>query len=54
MVYYGQGDELHLSFNFLFFFVKWNVVVWCDCIEIMYCVFDLIGVWFIWVFLNYD
>ena len=52
--YYGQGDELHMSFNFPPLFAAWDAQAWREQIETSQRVFDPIGAWPTWVLSNHD
>lgn len=52
--YYGQDDELHLSFNFPPMFAPWEAEPWRACIEQAAAVLDPIGAWPTWVLSNHD
>ena len=38
--YYGNGDELHLSFNFPPLYARWEALKWRRCIENTTSAFD--------------
>jgi len=52
--YYGDGDELHLAFNFPPLFTKWDAAKWRRQIERAQQHFDPIGAWPTWVLSNHD
>ncbi len=52
--YYGQRDELHMSFNFPPLFAAWDAQVWRQQIETSQRVFDPIDAWPTWVLSNHD
>ncbi len=52
--YYGEGDELHMSFNFPPLFAAWDAAVWREQIESAARLFDPIGAWPTWVLSNHD
>lgn len=52
--YYGQGDELHLSFNFPPLFAPWQAERWRECVERTDSVLDPIEAWPTWVLSNHD
>ncbi len=52
--YYGDGDELHLAFNFPPLYARWQEQAWADCIEATVDAFDPRGAWPTWVLSNHD
>ncbi|MEI7859405.1 MAG: alpha-amylase family glycosyl hydrolase [Acidimicrobiales bacterium] len=52
--YYGEGDELHLSFNFPPLFAPWLADRWRACIEDTMSALDPRGAWPTWVLSNHD
>jgi alpha-glucosidase len=52
--YYGDNDELHLSFNFVPLWTDWNAKAWRKQIEISGKAFDPINAWSAWVLSNHD
>jgi len=52
--YLGDGDELHLAFNFPPLFAKWNAGKWRRQIEIAAAEHDPLGAWPTWVLSNHD
>ncbi|MBM4268008.1 MAG: alpha-amylase [Deltaproteobacteria bacterium] len=52
--YYGDGDELHLSFNFPPMFAPWSAEKWRACIEEASALLDPIEAWPTWVLSNHD
>jgi alpha-glucosidase len=52
--YYGDNDELHLSFNFPPLFTPWEAARWRRQIEITASELDPIGAWPTWVLSNHD
>ena len=52
--YYGDHDELHLSFNFLPLWCKWEPDVWRRQIEDAATAFDPVDAWPTWVLSNHD
>jgi alpha-glucosidase len=52
--YYGQGDELHLAFNFPPLFVPWEAEQWRRQIDRAMAEFDPIDAWPTWVLSNHD
>lgn len=52
--FYGDGDELHLSFNFLPLWSEWDATVWRRHIAEALDAFDPIGAWSTWVLSNHD
>jgi alpha-glucosidase len=52
--YYGDGDELHLSFNFAPLYVPWTATAWRQQIEIAQRELEPRGAWPTWVLSNHD
>jgi alpha-glucosidase len=52
--YYGQGDELHLSFNFPAFFAPWEAPAWRARVDDARRLLDPRGAWPTWVLSNHD
>jgi len=52
--YYGQGDELHLSFNFPPLFAEWQAAAWREQIETVERELGARGAWPTWVLSNHD
>jgi alpha-glucosidase len=52
--YYGDGDELHLSFNFPPLYTPWDADAWRAQIERTTGLLDPIGAWPTWVLSNHD
>ncbi len=52
--YYGQGDELHLAFNFPPLFAPWLADRWTECIGTTAAALDPRGAWPTWVLSNHD
>jgi alpha-glucosidase len=52
--YYGQGDELHLAFNFPPLFAPWEASAWRDQIARAEAEFGPRGAWPTWVLSNHD
>lgn len=52
--YYGNGDELHLSFNFAPLFAPWRAAVWLELIERSESALFSVGAWPTWVLSNHD
>ena len=52
--YYGNGDELHLAFNFPPIFAPWDAVVWRAQVERAAAEFDPRGAWPTWALSNHD
>jgi alpha-glucosidase len=52
--YYGEGDELHLSFNFPPLFAEWTAEAWREQIEKTFSVLDPVCAWPTWVLSNHD
>lgn len=52
--YYGNGDELHLSFNFSFLWAKWDATRLRDKITSTLSHLDQRGAWPTWVLSNHD
>lgn len=52
--YYGQGDELHMCFNFPPLYTEWKAEAWRGCIEATTGALDPLGAWPTWVLSNHD
>jgi len=52
--FYGTGDELHLSFNFLPLWCPWDAEVWRGQVKDAAEAFDPVGAWTTWVLSNHD
>jgi alpha-glucosidase len=52
--YYGEGDELHLSFNFAPLYIAWRADAWFEVIETTYSSLEAKGAWPTWVLSNHD
>lgn len=52
--YYGNGDELHLSFNFPPLFTPWEARRWRKQVQITAAELDPVGAWPTWVLSNHD
>jgi alpha-glucosidase len=52
--YYGNGDELHLAFNFPPLYAPWEKRAWTECIEQTVEALDPRGAWPTWVLSNHD
>jgi len=52
--YYGDGDELHLAFNFPPLFAPWLADHWRGCIEDTCAALEPRGAWPTWVLSNHD
>jgi alpha-glucosidase len=52
--YYGQGDELHLAFNFAATHAPWDAGAWTTRIERIEELLDPKGAWPSWVLSNHD
>ncbi len=52
--YYGDDDELHLSFNFAPLFSRWRAASWARNIRTASEVLDDAGHWATWVLSNHD
>jgi len=52
--YYGDGDEVHLAFNFPPLFAPWRADRWRACIEETAASLDPRGAWPSWVLSNHD
>ena len=52
--YYGEGDELHLSFNFPPLLAPWWHQQWSACIADTIDTLDPRGAWPTWVLSNHD
>ena len=52
--YYGDGDELHLAFNFPPLYARWQEPAWAECIDATVDALDPRGAWPTWVLSNHD
>jgi alpha-glucosidase len=52
--YYGDGDELHLAFNFAFTHAPWDAAAWRKRIERVEELLDPRAAWPSWVLSNHD
>ncbi len=52
--YYGDGDELHLAFNFPPLFARWRARDWRRQVEAVAAQVDPVGGWPTWVLSNHD
>ena len=52
--YYGEGDELHLAFNFPPLYAPWQQGAWWRCITDTARALDARGAWPTWVLSNHD
>ena len=52
--YYGDGDELHLAFNFPPLYARWEAEAWRQCIDATVGALDPRGAWPTWVLSNHD
>ncbi len=52
--YYGDGDELHLAFNFPPLYARWQADRWRACIEQTVDALDARDAWPSWVLSNHD
>lgn len=52
--YYGEGDELHLAFNFPPLYARWQKRPWSECIQQTVDALDPRGAWPSWVLSNHD
>jgi alpha-glucosidase len=52
--FYGDDDELHLSFNFLPLWSAWDPEVWRRQVVDAADAFDPVGAWTTWVLSNHD
>ena len=52
--YYGQGDELHMSFNFPPLFAPWQAAAWRERIDVTHAELDPRDAWPTWVLSNHD
>ncbi|HEY2811857.1 MAG TPA: alpha-amylase family glycosyl hydrolase [Acidimicrobiales bacterium] len=52
--YYGDGDELHLAFNFPPLYAPWEAAKWRTRIERVQQELDPLGAWPTWVLSNHD
>jgi len=52
--YYGDGDELHLSFNFASLYTPWDSLAWRQLIATTEAAMNGVGAWPTWVMSNHD
>ena len=52
--YYGAGDELHLSFNFLPLEAAWDAAQWREIVAEIERVYGMVDAWPTWVLSNHD
>lgn len=52
--YYGEGDELHMCFNFPPLYAAWEAAAWREQLALAHSVFDPIDAWPTWVLSNHD
>ena len=52
--YHGNGDELHLAFNFPPLYARWQQHRWVDCIDQTVTAFGSRDAWPTWVLSNHD
>jgi alpha-glucosidase len=52
--YYGQGDELHLAFNFPPLYAPWRPEAWRECIDETMAALEPRRAWPTWVLSNHD
>ncbi len=52
--YYGDGDELHLAFNFPPLYALWQERAWAECIDTTVGALDPRAAWPTWVLSNHD
>ena len=52
--YYGDGDELHLAFNFPPLYAPWNADAWCESIDRVAEELGPRAAWPTWVLSNHD
>ena len=52
--YFGQGDELHLAFDFTPLFAPWQAHAWRQRVDQVAAELDPIGAWPTWVLSNHD
>ncbi|MFV0316993.1 MAG: alpha-amylase family glycosyl hydrolase [Microthrixaceae bacterium] len=52
--YLGDGDELHLGFNFLALHTRWDATAWRSELEATYAAYERAGAWPTWVLSNHD
>ncbi|HEY1222821.1 MAG TPA: alpha-amylase family glycosyl hydrolase [Acidimicrobiales bacterium] len=52
--YYGDGDELHLSFNFKSLFTPWRANAWLDTVGATEVALTPVRAWPTWVLSNHD
>jgi alpha-glucosidase len=53
-LYYGDLDELHLSFNFPPLYTRWRADRWRARVDELHRHFDPVGAWPTWVLSNHD
>jgi alpha-glucosidase len=54
VTYYGRGDELHLSFNFIPLSTPWEPAAWRQVITDIQDAYEPAGAWPTWVLSNHD
>lgn len=52
--YYGDGDELHLAFNFPPLYTRWQAAAWRQRIDEVAAEVEPVGGWPTWVLSNHD
>jgi alpha-glucosidase len=52
--YYGEGDELHLAFNFPPLYAPWGQEAWAECIDQTVAALGSRRAWPTWVLSNHD
>jgi alpha-glucosidase len=52
--YYGEGDELHLAFNFLPLYADWDAAAWRTLLADIEAAYGAAGAWPTWVLSNHD
>jgi alpha-glucosidase len=52
--YYGNDDELHMSFNFTSLFAPWDADTWRQLIALAQQSFEPVGAWPTWALSNHD
>jgi len=52
--YYGDDDELHLSFQFASLFTRWRAEEWCQLITRTEAALSPVAAWPTWVMSNHD